>query len=84
MSALKLILLAITAAAVTAMLVFGIWSFRSWKRLQGLDGEQRQAYQPAHFLAYGALLHAGLFLVAILWTGVPMLLLESCGTPAGT
>lgn len=84
-SALTLSLLGLTAAAVLAMLLVGAWSFRSWHRLREPIGErQRQAYRPASFLAFGALLHAGLFLVAVLWTGVPILLLESCGaTGAG-
>lgn len=77
--ALRLILLAVTAAVVAALLLFGAWSFRSWQRLRDeLDQEQQQSHQPSVFLACGALLHAGLFLVAVLWTGVPILLLDSC------
>ena len=32
----------------------------------------------ATFLAYGALLHAGLFLVATLWSGIPILFVDAC------
>lgn len=80
---LQLVLLGVTAAAATVMLLSGAWAFRSWQRLQKHEREQRQALRPASFLAYGALLHAGLFFVAVLWSGVPIVLLESCGPRLG-
>lgn len=78
-STLTVILLLVTAVVVAAMVLFGVWSYRSWHRLlEELDEAERKAHGHAVFLAYGALLHAGLFLVATVWTAVPILLVPSC------
>lgn len=76
---LRMLLLFVTGVTVAGMLLFGMWSFRSWYRLlDELEEEERQVHGHSVFLAYGALLHAGLFLVATLWTGLPILLVDSC------
>lgn len=76
---LRLVLVSVTAIVVLAMGLFGMWSFRSWSRLlHRLDDEQQQRQGHSVFLAYGAVLHAGLFLLATLWIGLPVLLIDSC------
>lgn len=78
-SALQFLLVLATLAAVAAIAVAGLWSFRAWQRLlEELEDEERQAHGHTTFLSYGALLHAGLFLVATLWIGAPILLLDAC------
>jgi hypothetical protein len=78
-ASLRLILLLVTLVTLTVITLSGTWSFRSWNRLlQELEEEERQAHGHSTFLAYGALLHAGLFLVATVWIGVPILLVDSC------
>lgn len=79
---LQVLLTLMTLAAVATIASIGVWSYRTWKAmLRELEDEERQVHGHSAFLAYGALLHAGLFLVATLWIGLPPLLLESCGAP---
>lgn len=79
MGTLQLLLLLVTLAAVVLIALSGLWSFRAWHRLlEELEDEEREARGNETFLAYGALLHAGLFLVATLWIGAPVLLVDSC------
>lgn len=78
---LQVLLGSLTTLVAAAIVALGIWSYRSWKRLlEELEEEEQQIHGHSTFLAYGALLHAGLFLVATLWTGAPILLLDACGT----
>ncbi|HEX2138625.1 MAG TPA: hypothetical protein VHG33_02825, partial [Woeseiaceae bacterium] len=82
---LPLMLLLVTVAILAAMVLFGVWSYRSWHDLlEELDEQERKAHGHAVFLAYGAILHAGLFLVATVWTAVPILLLDSCDALGST
>jgi hypothetical protein len=81
-NALQLLLGLLTLSAAAIIVVLGVWSYRAWRRLlDELDEEERQRHGHSTFLAYGALLHAGLFLVATLWSGVPILLLDLCASP---
>lgn len=83
--ALRLVLLLVTLAAVVGIGLSGLWSYRAWRRLlEELEEEEREAHGYATFLAYGALLHAGLFLVATLWIGAPILLVDSCDVLGST
>lgn len=85
MGALQLLLLLVTVAAVVVIGLSGLWSFRAWHRLlEGVEEEEHRAHGHATFLAYGALLHAGLFLVATLWIGAPVLLVDSCDVLGST
>jgi len=78
---LQLLMLLLTAAVAAVIVALGVWSYRSWKRLlEQLEGDELEAHGHMTFLAYGALLHAGLFLVATLWIGVPSVFLEPCGS----
>ncbi|MEX2495807.1 MAG: hypothetical protein WD448_06950 [Woeseia sp.] len=82
---LRLLLLLATLAAVVSISLSGYWSFRSWYRLlHELEEEEKQVQGHSAFLAYGALLHAGLFLIATLWIGVPILLMDSCDALGST
>lgn len=71
----------LTLCVAIAMAALGWWSYRAWRRLlEELDEEERQRRGHSTFLAYGALLHSGLFLVAMSWIGVPILLLDACAS----
>ena len=83
--ALRLLLALITLAAAAGLGALGAWSFLSWKHLlRELEEEEHRRHGYATFLAYGALLHAGLFLVATLWSGIPVLLMDACDTLGST
>lgn len=76
---LRFMLLALSALAALSIALSGLWSFRSWRRLlKHLDEEERELHRHSVFLAYGALLHSGLFLIATLWTAIPVALIDSC------
>ena len=76
---LAILLGALTLGASAALAAVGIWSFAAWRRLlRELEDAEGTAHGHSTFLAYGALLHAGLFLVATLWSGVPILLTDTC------
>ncbi len=83
-NALGFALATLTVAVLAAIAVSGVWSYRAWRRLlEELEEEEHQTRGHSAFLAYGALLHAGLFLVATLWIGIPILLLEPCASAIG-
>ena len=83
--ALRLLLALITLAAAAGLVALGAWSFLSWNRLlRDLEEEEHHRHGYATFLAYGALLHAGLFLVAILWSGIPVLFMDACDALGST
>jgi hypothetical protein len=83
--ALQFLLALVTLAAVAVIAASGLWSFRAWHRLlEELEDEEHQAHGHATFLSYGALLHAGLFLVATVWSGAPILLLDPCDALGST
>lgn len=76
---LRFILLAVSALAALSIALSGLWSFRSWRQLlEDLDEEERERHRHSVFLAYGALLHSGLFLIATLWIAIPIVLIDSC------
>ena len=78
--ALHAALIALTAVTALGIAAFGAASFLAWRRLLELrEGRGRPSSRHASFLSYGALLNAGLFLVATLWSGVPVVLLSACG-----
>lgn len=76
---LRFMLAIVTLAALVAIAVSGVWSWKSWKNLlHELEEVEHQVHNYSAFLAYGALLHAGLFFVATLWIGIPILLTDAC------
>jgi hypothetical protein len=77
---LRIALGLLTAGVAAGIAVSGLWSFKAWRRLlRRLENEERNVlHLRSSFLAYGALLHAGLFLIATLWSGVPILMLDAC------
>lgn len=77
---LDIVLGILTLTASAAIVVSGIWSFVVWRRLLRDLPEGETHARRATFLAYGALLHAGLFLVAVIWSGIPILLIDACDT----
>ena len=80
MGTLRFALLVVSGLAAILIALSGAWSFRSWHRLlNDLEEEERDPHHHhSIFLAYGALLHAGLFLVATLWIAIPIILIDSC------
>lgn len=74
---LWLVLLLLTLAAAGAIALIGMLSYRTWRRLRPA-ADRDTALERATFLARGTLLNAGLFLLATLWTGLPILLFEPC------
>lgn len=77
--ALRLVLGLLTAVVSGAMVAVGAWSFAAWRAmLRELEDAKGEVHGQATFLAYGALLHAGLFLVATLWSGIPILFVDAC------
>lgn len=72
-SVLRVVLGALTVLAAAAIATVGAWAFKEWRdvREYGDDAGDRPM-DLSRFLSYGALLHAGLFFVAVIWTGVPI------------
>lgn len=80
-SVLRVVLGALTVLAATAIAAVGASAFSAWRNVRdsGDDAGGRPIDQ-SQFLAYGALLHAGLFIVAVIWTGIPIVMAgELCG-----
>jgi hypothetical protein len=76
---LRIALALLTAAVSLGIVVSGLWSFRAWRDLlRRLEDEENVLHTRSAFLAYGALLHSGLFLIATLWSGIPILMLDAC------
>ena len=77
--ALHAALIALTAVTAIGIAAFGVASFLAWRRLLEVrERTGRPSSRHATFLSYGALLNAGLFLVATLWSGIPVVLLSAC------
>jgi hypothetical protein len=74
---LWLVLLLLTLVAAGAIAITGFFSYRAWRQLRPA-ADRDTAFERATFLAQGTLLNAGLFLVATLWTGLPILMFEPC------
>lgn len=74
---LWLVLLVLTLAAAGAIALTGVLSYRTWRRLRPVAARDT-AFERATFLAQGTLLNAGLFLVATLWSGLPILMFDPC------
>src|SRR5919106_3212039 len=72
---LRVVLLALTLAAAAAIAATGFWSWRTLRRLRPA-AQRDPAVERATFLAQGALLSAGLFLIATLWVGLPILMFD--------
>jgi hypothetical protein len=82
MSALRFTLAALTLAAAAAIAIVGFWSFGAWEALrEGTDDEGGRPSDQAEFLSYGAALNAALFFVAVLWTGMPILMADELCHP---
>lgn len=78
-SALRVVLAVLTIAAGAAIAIVGLKSYMAWKGLRDeADDAGGRALDQANFLAYGALLHAALFLVAVIWTGLPIMMSDLC------
>lgn len=76
---LRLVLGAVTAAVALGIAASGVASFVAWRALlRELDDAKSHVHGQATFLAYGALLHAGLFLVATLWSGIAVFFIDAC------
>lgn len=71
------VLLILTLVAAAAIAASGIWSWRTWRRTRPLEG-RGVVFERSTFLAQGTLLNAALFLVATLWIGLPILMLDPC------
>ena len=79
LSVLRAVLAALSVAAAAAIAGVGAKSFRSWRRVH--DSANRAGGRPvdhAEFLAYGALLNAGLFFLAVAWSTFPLVGGELC------
>ena len=74
---LRSVLLVLTLVAAAAIAGAGLWSWRTWRRVRPA-AERGTAFERSGFLAHGALLNAGLFLVATLWVGLPILFFDPC------
>ena len=78
---LRAALVVLTVAVAVAIAGSGLWSYKAWRGLlREMEDEQNVLHLRSAFLAYGALLHSGLFLVATLWSGIPILMLAPCDT----
>jgi hypothetical protein len=74
---LWVVLLLLTLSAAAAIALTGLLSYRTWRRVRPA-AERDTAFGRATFLAQGTLLNAGLFLVATLWIGLPILMFDPC------
>lgn len=74
---LRSVLLVLTLIAAVAIAAVGVWSWRTWLKVRPAAGRDSVS-ERSTFLAQGALLNAALFLVATLWVGLPILLLDPC------
>lgn len=79
-SLLRVVLGGLTITAAIAIAGAGAWSLRRWEKLrrQGEDAGGRPVDE-SKFLSYGAALHSALFLVAVIWTAIPILMTDLCG-----
>jgi hypothetical protein len=74
---LRAILLGLTLAAAAAIVLTGLGSWRTWRRVRP-EADRDVAHERSTFLSLGALLNALLFLVATIWSGLPVLLFDPC------
>lgn len=74
---LRAVLVALTLIAVAAISGSGLWSYRTWRRMRAAT-EHDAAFERSRFLAQGTVFNAGLFLIATLWIGLPILLFDPC------
>ena len=74
---LRAVLAVLTLLALAAIAGAGLWSWRTWQQVRPAGGRE-VAFERSTFLARGTLLNAGLFFVATLWTGLPILLFDPC------
>lgn len=82
-SALRAVLAALTVVAAAALAAFGRKAFAAWRRLRDISNDAGgRPVDHAEFLAYGAVLNAALFLLAVIWAGLPIALSGLCH-PAG-
>ncbi len=78
-SVLRIVLGAMTVAAAGGIAVVGGWAFIEWRELRVVgDDAGSRPVDLSRFLSYGAVLHAGLFFVAVVWTGLPILMTDLC------
>ncbi|WP_166254436.1 hypothetical protein [Marinobacter salicampi] len=72
-------LMAVTLLAIALHASIGVWSWRLLGKLnRRVSAEPTELQQRARFLAAAAAANAGLFLVATVWIGLPVLILEPC------
>lgn len=80
---LGVILTLITALTAISILVIGLWSYRAWQRARTeAENNEHSGLGQSRFLAAGAALNAGLFLVATLWSGLPIAWTAACSVAA--
>ena len=79
-SVLRVALGALTLAAAIAIGIVGARSLGTWTELRG-RGEDTggRPVDESIFLSYGAALHSALFLIAVSWIGIPILMTDLCG-----
>jgi|TARA_R100000365_G_C2701106_1_gene39587 hypothetical protein len=80
-SLLSLVLFAVALATIGIITTLGVWSFRSWRnagRSPDIQDDDDEPTSLPGFLSLGCALSAGLFLVATLWIGLPILLMSPC------
>lgn len=73
--------LGLTLSAMLAALYVGWLSYQSWrriKRLQGPDGPEIWRLLSTRFMAFSGTFLSALFALVILFTGLPVLVLEPC------
>lgn len=76
---LRVTLAILTVIVEAAIAVVGVWSFAEWKRVRRRANDAGGSpLDQSKFLSYAALLHSGLFFVAVLWTGIPIVMAEVC------
>lgn len=74
----SLILAVILLFAIGIVLTAGIRAWHGWRRLSRANGDTGSHSNRALFMSYLSLLLAGLFLLSLVWIGVPVLLLDPC------
>ncbi len=75
----RLILAVITLLAIGIVLGTGVQAWRDWRHIRQsstVNGEKSRRRR--EFLIDLSLLMSGLFLVALIWIGVPALILDAC------